>query len=117
MGNKYHVAAAADRTAHGHVFDSKAEMKRYYELTMLERAREIRDLELQPRFELVPAYTTKAGEKVRALCYFADFRYLDLRDNRLIVEDVKGARTKEYLLKKKLLLWRYPEINFVEVKA
>jgi len=115
--NKYHVAPAADRTAHGHVFDSKAEMTRYYELAMLERAGEIKGLELQPAYELVPAYTTRKGEKVRAMVYRADFRYLRLRDNRIIVEDVKGKATEAYKLKKKLLLWRYPDINFEEVRA
>ena len=115
--NKYRVAPAADRTAHGIVFASKAEMTRYYELVMLERAWEIKGLELQPAYELIPAYTTRKGEKVRALVYKADFRYLRLSDNRIIVEDVKGALTKEYRLKKKLLLWRYPDINFEEVRA
>lgn len=38
--------------------------------------------------------------------YVADFVYRD-RQGRLVVEDVKGVRTKEYIIKKKLMLWVY----------
>lgn len=80
------------------------------------RRPEIRDLELQPEYVLQEAYV-RDGKKIRAITYYADFRYLDLRTNRIVVEDCKGMRTEIYKMKKKMLLCRYPEINFQEVKA
>lgn len=114
--NKYHVAPAEARTAHGRTFDSKAEMRRYLELCMLERAGEIKDLEIQPEYVLLAPFTHRNGTKSRGIKYRADFRYLDLRTNRIIVEDVKGCRTETYMIKRTLLLWKYPDLNFVEVK-
>jgi len=44
----------------------------------------------------------------------ADFQYFDVPTSKIIVEDVKGMKTEVYKIKKKLLLWRYPDINFIE---
>ena len=45
----------------------------------------------------------------------ADFVYTDA-DGRTVVEDVKGFRTKEYLIRRKLMLFRYGiRIQEVEV--
>jgi len=57
----------------GYNFDSKAEMYRYIFLKDSMREGLIADLELQPKYELVKAFTTHAGEKIRALSYIADF--------------------------------------------
>lgn len=86
----------------GITFDSRKEAQRYMELKMLEKAGEITDLELQKRFELVPK---QQGE--RPVVYVADFVYRDARSGALIVEDTKGCRTKEYIIKRKLMLYRY----------
>ncbi len=109
--HKYKAAPKERRTADGIVFASRAEMLRYQELKMLEKARVISNLELQPKFELVPK--TKRGG--RAVHYVADFAYQ--KDGKQIYEDVKGMQTPVYKLKKKLLLWQYPNINFVEYKV
>lgn len=93
-------------------FDSKKEAGRYQELILLLRAGEIVDLRLQPEFTLVEAFKTIDGEKVRAMKYKADFSYKKkVRDGvdaflNLVVEDVKGFKTKEYEIKKKLMLDR-----------
>lgn len=100
----------------GKLFASRAEMNRYCELRMLERAGHIRDLVLQPAFILQPAYI-RDGKKVQALTYRADFGYLDVRTNRNIIEDCKGHITDVYAIKKKILLYVYPDLNFVEVKV
>lgn len=113
--SKYHTAPAADRTIGGIRFDSKAEMDRYLFLRMLERAGKIRDLERQVEYVLIPAYKHPVHGTARAVRYFADFRYLEVSTGRRIVEDVKGAKTDVYRIKKTLLLWRYPDIDFVEV--
>ena len=96
-------------------FDSKKESVRYIELKMLERGGVIRDLELQPRFDV-----TINGHRI---CYYkADFRYFDIEKGREVVEDVKpsGKFYKKtpawamYRLKKKLVEALYP-IKIVEV--
>lgn len=79
----------------GILFDSKREAARYAELKMLERAGEIRGLELQPVFPVAVN-----GQKICK--YIADFRYTD-RAGREVVEDAKGVKTDVYRLKKKLV--------------
>lgn len=37
----------------------------------------------------------------------ADFKYQDSRSGELIVEDTKGVRTKDYIIKRKLMLSVY----------
>ena len=86
----------------GITFDSQKEASRYQELRMLERAGEITGLVRQQKIELIPK--TKL---YRACYYVCDFIYFDKRENKTIYEDVKGVRTKEYLLKRKLLYWRH----------
>ena len=109
--NKYNVSKKERRTQDGIVFASKAEMERYDELKMLEKAGKISELKLQPKFLLIPKI--KKGD--RATYYIADFAYT--KDGVRIVEDVKGFKTAVYKLKIKLLLWKYPDIHFLETKA
>ena len=100
--------------ASGKVFDSRRERSRYYTLQVLEKAGEISDLRMQVPFEIIPAVyetvevqlktKTKQVQKLvqRAAHYVADFVYKD-KDGNMVVEDSKGFRTKEYLLKKKMM--------------
>lgn len=90
----------------GATFDSKAEHRRWQYLVTLERAGSIRDLERQVPYELIPAQMAPSGKKERATLYMADFRYVDAT-GRVVVEDVKGAVTPEFRLKRKLMLWRH----------
>lgn len=96
-------------------FDSKKEARRYDELMLMLKAGTIRDLRLQPQFTLQEAYTTPEGKRVRAIRYQADFSYVT--GDGLVVEDVKSkaTKTREYGIKKKLLLERFGiEITEVE---
>jgi len=93
-------------------FDSIKEKNRYVGLKQLEDLGIIKDLKLQVKFELQPSYKYQ-DKTIRAINYYADFTYI--QDGKLIVEDTKGFKTKDYLLKKKLLLYKYPNINFYEV--
>lgn len=112
--NKYKVSDEECRIYNGIKFDSKAEMNRYIQLYTLARNGKIQNLVLQPRFELMPAFKSKFQKnKIKSLHYVADFMY-EL-DGETIVEDVKGARTKEYLIKRKLFLFKYPELTFREI--
>lgn len=82
----------------GITFASKREAARYAELKLLEKAKAIYGLELQPQYRL-----DVGGEKI--CVYRADFRYIDRSTvpNRIVVEDAKGVKTPEYKLKKKLM--------------
>lgn len=97
-------------------FDSKAEMNYYAVLTLQKKAGLIKDIQCQVPFELLPGYTTKAGERVRKITYLADF-VVAYADGTTEVIDVKGRQTDVYKLKKKMLLYKYPDINFKEVKV
>ena len=99
----------------GITFDSKREGNRYVELKLLERCGKIKDLKLQPKFELQPSFK-KNGRTIRAITYVADFTYFDLETMRNVVEDVKGFKTKEYILKKKMFEFNFPELTIIEVK-
>lgn len=96
-------------------FDSKKEAKRFQELMILKKSGLIKELELQPVFELQEPYTNNKGEKVRAITYKADFIYFDIHLDRYIVEDVKGYKTDVYKLKKKLFEYQYPNLTIEEI--
>ena len=85
-------------------FDSEAEARRYDELRLMLRAGEISDLQRQVAFELIPAQKA-GGRSERACKYVADFVYT--KSGEVVVEDVKGHRTPEYIIKRKLMLWRH----------
>lgn len=105
----------------GEVFDSKREYYRYIDLKFLERCGAISDLRRQVVYELIPVQrekSTKVYKKGRkkgqpiegkiiekAVTYIADFVYTDSATGREVVEDVKGVRTKEYILKRKMCLY------------
>jgi len=98
-------------TIGGITFDSRKEADRWQQLQLLERAGQISELRRQVRFELIP----KNGAE-RAVCYIADFTYTE--NGASVVEDVKSPPTrkeKSYVLKRKMLKWRYPGIQFKEV--
>lgn len=101
--------------ADGEVFDSKKEYRRWNELIMLVKAREITGLRRQVKYVLIPAQREpdltgprggiRRGKLIeREVAYIADFVYTD-RDGNTIVEDCKGVRTKEYILKRKMMLF------------
>ena len=94
-------------------FDSKKEGLHYLELKRKQELGKIFDLELQPSFILQEKFK-RDGKTYRPITYIADFKYVE--DGKVIVEDVKGFKTKEYMLKKKLLLYKYNDFEFREVK-
>lgn len=94
-------------------FDSVKEANRYRELLLLERAGTIQNLELQRKFVLTPSQRGADGKVIERECsYIADFCY---KENGVqIVEDTKGFRTKDYIIKRKLMLWIY-NIKITEI--
>lgn len=106
--SKYHAKKATNKYG---TFDSLKEYKRFLELKKLEDEGKIEGLERQVPFELVPKLSlkvprTKNGRSQRteiAVKYVADFTYYV--NGLYVVEDVKGMRTSEYIIKRKLMLW------------
>lgn len=94
-------------TIDGHCFPSAHEAARYRELRLLARARQIDDLRMQVKFVLIPAQYEGDGRKRRCIerecTYIADFVYIE--NGKTIVEDAKGVRTKDYIIKRKLMLF------------
>lgn len=93
----------------GIAFDSQLECKRYQQLVLLEKAGLISNLVLQVRYELQPAFTYQ-GKRVRAIEYISDFQYVE--NGITVLEDTKGYTTKDFLLKEKMLKYRYPHVEF-----
>jgi hypothetical protein len=97
----------------GKEFDSKKEGNRYKELRLLERAGEISNLELQPRFLLQDKFK-KNGKTYRKIEYVADFKYIE--NGKTIVEDVKGMQTDVFKLKHKIFEKVYPDLELRIIK-
>ena len=94
-------------TVDGITFDSRKEATRYAELKLLERAGKITELQRQPGYTLIPKQVRNGKMIERPVIYKADFAYHDEETGTDVVEDVKGLRTKEYIIKRKLMLWEY----------
>ena len=111
--SKYH---ARKSSVQGEVFDSKKEARRFIELRQMECAGLISRLERQKKFVLIPAQREestrgprggfKQGKLLeREVAYYADFVYYDEIAKEYVIEDTKGVRTPEYIIKRKLMLW------------
>lgn len=98
----------------GEEFDSQLEANRWYELKLLQRAKQIKDLRRQIRFELQPSYK-KNGKTIQSINYIADFVYYDLNKKKVVVEDTKGFKTETYKLKKKIFEYIHPELEITEI--
>jgi hypothetical protein len=122
-GNKYHNVKTRG-------YDSRKEAERARVLHLLEKAGKIRELREQVKYELVPAQYENLSQRrpndpstasrspspasrggfrgklvERSVNYIADFVYVDCATGETVVEDAKGVRTKEYIIKRKLMRW------------
>lgn len=96
MTNKYHAIRTGTHA-------SKKEHYRAAQLQLWQRAGVISNLREQVPFELIPAHRFEDGTLERACRYIADFVYTDNETGQMVVEDTKGMRTKEYIIKRKLM--------------
>ncbi len=85
-----------------HKHASKKEAQRCDELYILGKQKVIRDLKQQPEFVLQPKFMLR-GKMIRAITYRADFSYYDNFKKKFVVEDTKGFRTRDYIVKSKML--------------
>ena len=99
--------------ANGMTFDSRKEYHRWCELCQLERVGKITELQRQVKYVLIPTQyepptatkngKLKRGKMLERECsYYADFVYTE--KGKTVVEDVKGFRTADYKIKRKLML-------------
>lgn len=99
--------------AMGQQFDSKKEARRYAELKLMEQAGVITELQKQVKYVLIPTQREPdtigvrggihKGKLLEKECsYIADFVYK--QNGVTIVEDTKGFKTPDYLIKRKLML-------------
>ena len=88
-------------------FDSIKERDRYKTLKAMLELGVISDLRRQQKFVLIPSQRIEGKLIEREASYIADFVYVDNETGRTIVEDTKGFRTDTYILKRKMMLWKY----------
>lgn len=99
-------------------FDSQKEALRYKELSFMLSEGIITDLRRQVKYLLIPTQRepdtigarggVKQGKLLERECsYIADFVYTVVETGETVVEDTKGFKTKEYAIKKKLMLFVY----------
>lgn len=81
-------------------FASKKESERYLNLKFLEKKGLIKDLKLQPKFSFPMDFA-----------YKADFSYIDVKTNKLVIEDTKGVKDKLFILKEKCFRYFYPDLD------
>jgi hypothetical protein len=110
--NKY---GAKKTVIDGHTFPSRREAEYYLLYKSMLQRKEIVNLELQPSFILIPRYVNKAGKKIRECKYTADFM-LTYPSGRKVVVEVKGYRTRDYQLRRKMFEYKYREYEFMEVR-
>lgn len=85
-------------------YDSQKEYKRATELKFMQHVGLISDLREQVRYQLIAPHRFDDGTIEHACYYIADFVYVDNETGQTVVEDTKGVRTKEYIIKRKLML-------------
>ena len=125
MGKIKHIKTIVD----GITFDSKMESDFYAKLKEDKINGLIKDFELQPEFLLQDKYIIVDGqviegshpdfnklkrrtkaETIRAIKYKGDFLITELDDTQRVV-DTKGQSTTEFEIKKKLFMFKYPNLK------
>lgn len=112
-------------TLGGETYDSMKEYYRYLDLVLMQQAGEIKELRRQVKYILIPAQREpdtigpRGGRKKgklleREVAYIADFVYIDVSSGETVVEDTKGMRTTDYIIKRKMMLY-FHHIKIKEV--
>jgi len=117
MFSPYNKYSNKKTTYNGVVFDSSKEASYARQLDLLKNARDpenrVVSWDRQVKFLLQPAFVDNKGKSHQKIEYWADFKVLYADGHEEII-DVKGFKTEIYLLKLKLLLYKYPDIDFRE---
>ena len=93
----------------GYVFDSKLECDYYKALKYGNYSFFYKQIDLQPVYVLQEAFK-KNGRTIKAITYKADF-FLIRNDGTQVVIDIKGMSTETAKIKRKMFLYKYPELQ------
>ena len=107
--NKYN---ARKTTVCGHTFDSRREAEIYLDLLSRKQAGEIVRITFQPSYTLLAGFKDNTGKNQKPITYTADF-LVTYADGHSEVIEVKGMRTRDYLLRKKLFLHMMRDKNII----
>lgn len=111
MANKY---GSKSREVDGHKFPSLREAEYYLLYKSMLQRKQLVELELQPKYTLIPAFTNWEGKKIQPITYKPDFK-LTYPGGRVVIVEVKGYRTRDYQLRRKLFEYFYRDMEFKEV--
>lgn len=94
----------------GILFDSQMESHYYLYLKELKEQGVVVDFKLQPVFILQEGFS-KDGKRIQPIKYIADFE-VTYNDGHVEIIDVKGKITEAFRIKRKILLYKYRDIDF-----
>ena len=117
LAEKIKPANGKKNKYHAQKYNGYASKKEYYRSEQLKlwlKAGLISDLREQVTYTLIPSQINSEGITERAVKYKADFVYIDNETGKTVVEDTKGVRTPEYIIKRKLML-RVHDITIKEI--
>ena len=120
IGNVMRLVRAQNRNKYnarktvmcGHEFDSKREAEVYLELLAQKQAGKIVRIGFQPSYTLLAGFKDNTGKNQKPITYTADF-FVTFADGHSEVIEVKGVRTRDYLLRKKLFLYKMRKENII----
>ena len=117
QSRKPHKYNARKTTVCGRTFDSKREAEWYMMLREKQQLGKIKHIECQPTYTLLEGFRDNQGKPQKPISYTPDF-LVEYDDGRREVIEVKGVKTRDYLLRKKLFLYmmRKTDIVFREVR-
>ena len=94
----------------GILFDSQMESHYYLYLKELKEQGVVVDFKLQPVFILQEGFS-KDGKRIQPIKYIADFE-VTYNDGHVEIIDVKGKITEAFRIKRKILLYKYRDVDF-----
>ena len=120
IGNVMRLVRAQNRNKYnarktvmcGHEFDSKREAEVYLELLAQKQAGKIVRIGFQPSYTLLAGFKDNTGKNQKPITYTADF-FVTFADGHSEVIEVKGVRTRDYMLRKKLFLYKMRKENII----
>jgi len=95
------------RTLNGHEFSSDVEYRFYVYLLSKQEKGIVKSIKIQPKYLLQERYE-KYGKKVLPIYYISDFE-VEYINGDIITYDVKGMSTPDFILKKKIFDYKYPD--------
>jgi hypothetical protein len=105
-------SAKKKRTLNGHEFSSDLEFKYYKYLLELQEQGKVKQIELQPKYQLQPKYKRQCdGKSILPIYYVSDFR-VTYSDDSIMVVDTKGQPDNIAILKRKMFEYLYPDVDF-----